>query len=118
MSTHDPHRPHDAEAAALEEEITRGTLHDAPTGTGSTAAGSPGGDGTSIGPSTGTAAPAGIRTGTLAWGVIALLVALWSLATTVLDWDIDPALVAITLAALGGLALVAGGIAGATRKGH
>jgi len=114
MSTHDPHRPHDAEAAALEEDITRGTLHDAPSGTGSSAAGrtAPGGT------SPGTAAPAGIRTGTLVWGVIALLVALWSLATTVLDWDIDPALVAITLAALGGLALVAGGIAGATRKGH
>ena len=124
MSTHDPHRPHDAEAAALEEDIPRGTLHDAPSGTGSSAAGRTTAGRTTAdstaagGTSPGTAAPAGIRTGTLVWGVIALLVALWSLATTVLDWDIDPPLVAITLSALGGVALVAGGIAGATRKGH
>ncbi|MGD6979532.1 MULTISPECIES: hypothetical protein [Citricoccus] len=123
MTTHDPypHDPyphasqaHDPEAQALEDEITRGTLHDrhrdhefdGTSGRGSTA---------TVGTRT---APEGIRTGTLVWGIIALLVALWSLSATVLDWDVDPALVLICLAALGGLVLVAGGIAGATRKGR
>ncbi|MCY1159551.1 MAG: hypothetical protein MOP51_2576 [Citricoccus sp.] len=118
MTSHDPtpRDPdiNDPEAQALEDEITRGTLHDhhrdhefdGTSGRGST---------TAVGTRT---APDGIRTGTLVWGIIALLVALWSLSTTVLDWDIDPALVLICLAALGGLVLVAGGIAGATRKGH
>jgi len=113
MTTHDPNA-HDPEARALEDEITHGTLHDrhrdhefdGTSGRGSTSA---------VGKDTG---PEGIRTGTLVWGIIALLVALWSLSTTVLDWDIDPALVLISLATLGGLVLVAGGIAGATRKGN
>ncbi|NUL48528.1 hypothetical protein F7P69_25455 [Cellulosimicrobium funkei] len=56
------------------------------------------------------------RTGTLVWGVIALLVALWSLSVTVLDWNLDPVLVMIGLAVVGGVALVAGGIAGAARN--
>jgi hypothetical protein len=115
MDTHDPNvRPqdHDPEARALEEEITRGTDRDrefdGTSGRGSTAA---------VGNDTGKdTEPEGIRTGTLVWGIIALLVALWSLSTTVLDWSIDPALVLIALATLGGLVLVAGGIAGATRK--
>ncbi len=119
MDTHDPNvRPqdHDPEARALEEEITRGADRDrefdGTSGRGSTAA-----VGNCTGNGTGKdAEPEGIRTGTLVWGIIALLVALWSLSTTVLDWSIDPALVLIALATLAGLVLVAGGIAGATRK--
>lgn len=106
---HPHHTADDPEARALEEEITRGTVHDPEFGRASgrgssTAAEIPAGH-----------APDGIRAGTLVWGIIALLVALWSLSTTVLDWSIDPALVAICLAALGGVVLVAGGIAGAAR---
>lgn len=117
MTTHDPNaqpQPQDPEGLALEEEITRGTVYDPDygrdrdrdrgfeesSGRGSTAA-------------VGTDS---IRTGTLVWGLIALLVALWSLSTTLLDWTVDPVLVLIALATLGGLVLVAGGIAGATRK--
>jgi hypothetical protein len=122
MNTHDPNAQpgeHDPEGLALEEEITRGTVYDphygqdrdhefdGTSGRGSTAA---------VGNASATDAPDGIRTGTLVWGIIALLVALWSLSTTVMDWSIDPALVLIALATLGGLVLVAGGIAGATRK--
>ena len=113
MNTHHHTQDPDPEGRALEEEITRGTIYDpafdGTSGRGSTAA---------VGNDTATNGPDGIRTGTLVWGLIALLVALWSLSTTVLDWDIDPALVLIALATLGGLILVAGGIAGATRKGH
>jgi hypothetical protein len=124
MNTHDPNAQpgdHDPEGLALEEEITRGTVYDphygrdreddhafdGTSGRGSTAA---------VGNAPEAGAPDGIRTGTLVWGIIALLVALWSLSTTVMDWNIDPALVLIALATLGGLVLVAGGIAGATRR--
>jgi hypothetical protein len=124
MNTHDPNAQpgdHDPEGLALEEEITRGTVYDprygrdrdddhefdGTSGRGSTAA---------VGNAPETDAVDGIRTGTLVWGIIALLVALWSLSTTVMDWSLDPALVLIALATLGGLVLVAGGIAGATRK--
>ena len=48
--------------------------------------------------------------------MIALLLALWSLSVTVLDWNLDPVLVMIGLAVVGGVALVAGGIAGAARS--
>ena len=113
--THHPahpthHTTDDPEARALEEEITRGTVHDPEFGRAS-------GHGSSTAAADAPAgnAPDGIRAGTLVWGIIALLVALWSLSTTVLDWSIDPALVAICLAALGGVVLVAGGIAGAAR---
>jgi hypothetical protein len=128
MNTHDPNaRPsdHDPEGLALEQEITRGTVYDPHYGQdpdrdhefdGTSGRGSTAAIGTGTGTGTGTDAPDGIRTGTLVWGIIALLVALWSLSTTVLDWSIDPALVLIALATLGGLVLVAGGIAGATRK--
>jgi hypothetical protein len=124
MNAHDPNAQPgdpDPEGLALEEEITRGTVYDphygqdrdddhefgGTSGRGSTAA---------VGNAPEADAPDGIRTGTLVWGIIALLVALWSLSTTVMDWSIDPALVLIALATLGGLVLVAGGIAGATRK--
>ncbi|MDI3331480.1 MAG: hypothetical protein QJR09_12235 [Micrococcus sp.] len=126
-NTYDPHaQDHDPEGLALEEEITRGTVYDPDYGTDTgldTGHGSGRDhefDGTSGRGSTAAVGkdtePDGIRTGTLVWGIIALLVALWSLSTTVLDWSIDPALVLIALATLGGLVLVAGGIAGATRK--
>ena len=114
MENHTPRPTHhtadDPEARALEEEITRGTVHDPEFGRAS-------GHGSSTAAADDPAgtAPDGIRAGTLVWGIIALLVALWSLSTTVLDWSIDPALVAICLAALGGVVLVAGGIAGAAR---
>lgn len=58
----------------------------------------------------------GVRTGTLIWGLIALLVALWSLSTVLLDWTPDPVLMGIGLAGLVGIALIGGGIAGAARQ--
>lgn len=93
----------------LEDDITRGTVHDRNFEANRTAD-------VGNGPSGNTGRPEGIRTGTLVWGVIALLLALWSLSVTVLDWDIDPVLVMIGLAVVGGVALLAGGIAGATRS--
>ena len=96
----------DPEADALEEEITRGSLRDHRWEATNAAGASAG-----VGPE---GAPP-LRTGTLVWGVIALLVALWSLAVTVLDWTVDPVLVMIVLAGVGGVALLVGGIAGAAR---
>ncbi|SFV20087.1 hypothetical protein [Micrococcus terreus] len=58
----------------------------------------------------------GVRLGTLIWGLIALLVALWSLSTVLLDWTPDPVLMGIGLAGLVGIALIGGGIAGAARQ--
>lgn len=104
MSTHHPH--HDPEGDALEEEITRGTVHDRHF-----EANRPAAVGQDVSPE-----KSGLRTGTLVWGVIALLVALWSLSVTVLDWNLDPVLVMIGLAVVGGVALLAGGIAGAARS--
>lgn len=60
--------------------------------------------------------PSGIRTGTLVWGAIALLVALWSLTVTVLDWRLDPVIVLIGVGVLGGVALLTAGIMGARRN--
>lgn len=59
----------------------------------------------------------GIRVGSLVWGLIALLVSLWSLSVVLLDWSIDPVLMGIGLAGLVGVALIVGGIAGAARRG-
>ncbi|MEV4902753.1 hypothetical protein AB0K08_15615 [Citricoccus sp. NPDC055426] len=110
MSTHHPH--HDPEGDALEEEITRGTVHDRNfEANRAFEADGPAAVGQDVSPE-----KAGLRTGTLVWGVIALLVALWSLSVTVLDWNVDPVLVMIGLAVVGGVALLAGGIAGATRS--
>ncbi|MGO1883867.1 MAG: hypothetical protein ACTH3G_00670 [Citricoccus sp.] len=106
MNTQDPHLPHpphhDPEGDALEAEITRGTVHDRHFEANS--------------PSPDVPEKPSLRTGTLVWGVIALLLALWSLSVTVLDWDVDPVLVMIGLAVVGGVALLAGGIAGAARS--
>lgn len=106
MTTPYPH--HDPEGDALEEEITRGTVHDRHFEARRAAEANAPAD---VGPEN-----TALRTGTLVWGVIALLVALWSLSVTVLDWNVDPALVMIGLAVVGGVALLAGGIAGATRS--
>lgn len=57
-----------------------------------------------------------VRLGTLIWGLIALMVALWSLASVLLDWTPDPVLMGIGLAGLVGIALIGGGIAGAARQ--
>ncbi len=58
----------------------------------------------------------GTRLGTLVWGVIALLVAVWSLSTVLMEWTVDPALVGIVLAGAVGVALIGGGITGAARR--
>jgi hypothetical protein len=104
---------------ALERDITRGTVHDPNYGTEPLADPGAGpadtGGAAAAGPEGPQREPAGLRTGTLVWGVLALLLALWSLSVTVLDWDIDPVLVAIGLAVVGGVALIAGGVVGATR---
>lgn len=100
----------DPEGDALEEEITRGTVHDTHFGADredNRQANAPDDVGQE---------KSALRTGTLVWGVIALLVALWSLSVTVLDWSVDPVLVMIGLAVIGGVALLAGGIAGAARS--
>lgn len=111
MSTH-PHDfsydPTHDEDQALEDEITRGTIHDRDYAARRTDSDSQPAD---VGPE-----KSALRTGTLVWGVIALLLALWSLSVTVLDWNLDPVLVMIGLAVVGGVALVAGGIAGAARS--
>ncbi|NUL49110.1 hypothetical protein F7P69_28520 [Cellulosimicrobium funkei] len=108
MTSYNPQNHPDPEGDALEDEITRGTVYDRHYDARRTAEA----DGTAdVGPE-----KPGLRTGTLVWGVIALLVALWSLSVTVLDWDVDPVLVMIGLAVVGGVALLAGGIAGAARS--
>jgi hypothetical protein len=109
MSTNDNPNYENYPDEALEEDITRGSVYDRNYRT------EPGTDAGS-GDDRPDREPDGIRTGTLVWGVIALLVALWSLSVTVLDWDIDPVLVSIGLAVVGGVALLAGGIVGATRN--
>ena len=123
MTSHNPQNQPDPEGDALEEEITRGTVYDRHYGADHTAdhtahrtaeADGP----ADVGPHPSLDSPVkpGLRTGTLVWGVIALLVALWSLSVTVLDWNVDPVLVMIGLAVVGGVALLAGGIAGAARS--
>ena len=59
-----------------------------------------------------------VRIGSLIWGVIALIVALWSVSTVLWDWNVDPVLMGIGLAGLVGIALIAGGIAGAAHRDH
>ncbi|REE03891.1 hypothetical protein LG284_15815 [Citricoccus nitrophenolicus] len=115
MSTHPHDFSHDPthnltrdEDQALEDEITRGTVHDRDYAAHRTDSETQPAD---VGPE-----KSALRTGTLVWGVIALLLALWSLSVTVLDWNLDPVLVMIGLAVVGGVALVAGGIAGAARS--
>lgn len=111
MSTqpHDySHHPAHDEDQALEDEITRGTVYDRDHAAHRTDSETQPAD---VGPE-----KSALRTGTLVWGVLALLLALWSLSVTVLDWNLDPVLVMIGLAVVGGVALVAGGIAGAARS--
>ena len=48
--------------------------------------------------------------------VLALLVAVWSLSTVLMEWTVDPALVGIVLAGAVGIALIGGGITGAARR--
>lgn len=116
INDNDPSRyTTDSEGDALEAEITRGTVHDRHFEANRTAeANGPAAVGPDL-PGDHPEKPT-LRTGTLVWGVIALLLALWSLSVTVLDWDVDPVLVMIGLAVVGGVALLAGGIAGAARS--
>ncbi|MGM7671362.1 hypothetical protein [Microbacterium sp. A93] len=107
---------HDPEGDALEDEITRGTVHDRHYEANRAADRAFETDGPADVVPGASQEGSTLRTGTLVWGVIALLVALWSLSVTVLDWNVDPVLVMIGLAVVGGAALLAGGIAGATRS--
>lgn len=56
------------------------------------------------------------RVGTVVWGLVALAVALVSLAYTLFGWAVDPATVAILILIGAGLTLVIAGIVSASRS--
>lgn len=52
----------------------------------------------------------GIRTGTMVFGVICLLLAMWVIASVVFSVSVDPITVALVICTLAGLTLVAAGL--------
>ncbi|MFC7401122.1 hypothetical protein [Citricoccus sp. GCM10030269] len=110
-----PYDPADADDS-LEEEITRGTVYDRNYAADRNHAADRDYAADRTEEPSEAPQPTGVRVGSLVWGVIALLVALWSLSVTVFDWNIDTVLVLIGLAVVGGLALLISGIAGAAQR--
>lgn len=65
---------------------------------------------TSAAMTTTAAEPTGVRLGSLIFGAVCLILALWVLATVVFGLSVDPVVVALVICSLAGLTLVAAGL--------
>ncbi|WP_285725780.1 hypothetical protein [Psychromicrobium xiongbiense] len=67
-------------------------------------------------PATPVSSGSSIRIGSLIWGVMVIVLSVLLCITKYTVWDLDPRLVLIGAVALGGLALVIGGVLSAVSK--